>query len=150
MRATLKNLITGRSFEKTFTSDEMVEHADLERQSASYSWNDNDQFMFMNSSTFEEIVIPKKIIDNGKLLFAGLEVKLLYFGDMVIDVELPLVVQYTVIGRTTDGNSHNYQPATLEGCDAVVMVPDFVQEGTAIRVNTTDGTYVDRVVVTRV
>lgn len=145
VKATLKNLITGSTSEKTFTSDEMVEHADLERKGASYSWADNDNYMFMNTDTFEEIAIPKKVIDNVKLLFPGLEVKLLFYGDTVIGVELPLILNYVVVGRTTDG-SHNYQPAMLEGCDAVVLVPDFINPGTSIRVNTSDGTYVGRTV----
>eukprot|EP00596_Hydrurales_sp_CCMP1899_P009588 CAMPEP_0119047482 /NCGR_PEP_ID=MMETSP1177-20130426/53338_1 /TAXON_ID=2985 /ORGANISM="Ochromonas sp, Strain CCMP1899" /LENGTH=165 /DNA_ID=CAMNT_0007022137 /DNA_START=307 /DNA_END=804 /DNA_ORIENTATION=- len=146
VKATLKNFKTGATSEKTFTSDEMVEHADLERKTASYSWADNDNLMFMNTDTFDEIQVPKKEVENVKFLFAGLEVKLIFFGDKVIGVDLPHMVDYVVNGRPMGDGSHNYQPATLEGCDAIVLVPDFIGVGISIKVNTEEGTYVGRTV----
>lgn len=63
IKATLKNLQTGFTHEKTFTSDETVEHADMERQIAQFSWKDtsDDTLVFMNTQTFEEIRIPKSL-----------------------------------------------------------------------------------------
>ena len=55
IRATLKNLISGQIFEKTFTSDETVEHADLEKEAAKFSWEEQDCYVFLNSSTYEVI-----------------------------------------------------------------------------------------------
>ena len=80
IRATLKNLLSGQTFEKTYTSDEVVEFADLEKETATYSWEDSDNYMFMSSQTFEEIPVPKSEVDNGTFLLGGLEVKLLKVG----------------------------------------------------------------------
>lgn len=74
IKATLKNLITGNTYEKTFTSDEIVEHADLERRGVTYSWADDTNYYFMDLETFEEIVIQHKNVEYGDYLVAGLEV----------------------------------------------------------------------------
>lgn len=74
IKATLKNLITGNSYEKTFTSDEMVEHADLERKAVSYSWADDLNYIFMDLETYEEVVLPQTEVELGHFLVAGLEV----------------------------------------------------------------------------
>ena len=75
VKATLKNLITGNTYEKTFTSDEIVEHAELERKGASFSWSDEDNYIFMDLETFEEIVLPKVEVELGDFLTPGLEVQ---------------------------------------------------------------------------
>jgi translation elongation factor P/translation initiation factor 5A len=74
IKATLKNLITGNSYEKTFTSDEMVEHADLERKPVSYSWADDLNYIFMDLETFEEVILPQTEVELGHFLVAGQEV----------------------------------------------------------------------------
>ena len=79
VRATLKNLITGNTYEKTFTSDEIVEHAELERKGASFSWSDDDNYIFMDLETFEEIVLPKPEVELGDYLTPGLEVRKAFF-----------------------------------------------------------------------
>lgn len=74
IKATLKNLITGNSYEKTFTSDEMVEHADLERKPVSFSWADDLNYIFMDLETFEEVILPRTEVELGHFLVAGQEV----------------------------------------------------------------------------
>lgn len=59
VRATVKNLVSGQVFEKTYTSDEMIEFADLEKELATFSWEDSDNYIFMSTQTFEEITVPK-------------------------------------------------------------------------------------------
>ena len=76
VKATLKNIITGNSFEKTFTSDEMVEHADLERRQVNYSWCDDNNYIFMDAETYEEVIIPMTEVEQGQYLVPGLEVLL--------------------------------------------------------------------------
>ena len=76
VRATLKNIITGNTFEKTFTSDEIVEHADLERRTVTFSWSDDVNYIFMDAENYEEVMIPKTTVEMGHYLIPGLEVRL--------------------------------------------------------------------------
>ena len=61
VRATVKNLISGQVFEKTYTSDEMVEFADLEKETATYSWDDADNYIFMSRLLFQSILLATVI-----------------------------------------------------------------------------------------
>lgn len=53
----------------------MVEHVELERVDASYSWADSDNVIFMNTDSYEEIIIPKKDVHNLNLLVSGTVVR---------------------------------------------------------------------------
>ena len=143
VRATLRNLISLQTFEKTFNSDEVVEHADLEKRMAQYSWEDSNSLVFLSSDTFEEIRVPKELAENKDYLLEGSDVKLLLFRDAVIGVEIPEVIEYTVVSLNTDKSKQGDQEATLNS-GAKIMVPLFIKENTRIKVNTLQGTYVER------
>lgn len=145
VRATLKSLISNSVFEKTFTSDENVEHADLERDRVQYSWEDSDCYVFMNSDTFEEIKVPKDVIDDREWLSEGLDIKLLKFRGKVIGAQLPEVCEYSVEavdlpGRAAVGNTM----VCRLSCGAELAVPAFIKEGSRIKVNTVTREYVEK------
>jgi len=144
--ATIKNIMNGNQFEKKYLSDDLVEHVELENVHVSYSWADNDNLMFMNAETFEEIVVPKKEVANADLLISGIEVKLKYFRETIIGAELPLLVEYLVTDRPIDlinasGDLTLNQPTALEGCDGIILSPESVKVGSRIKVNTVDRVY---------
>lgn len=143
VRATLKNLINTNTFEKTFTSDEIVEHADLETKTVQYTYEDTDCFVFMCIKHFEEVRVSKIVVDNSKFLLEGRDVKLLLFRDKIIAVELPTIVEYTVVSLDINKSKQGDQQATIDS-GATVMVPLFIEVGTRIRVNTNEGVYVER------
>ena len=97
VKATLKNLISGNTYEKTFTSDEIVEHAELERKTASFSWSDENNYIFMDLETFEEIILPKEEVELGDFLTPGLEVRLSSYAFFVL----------TVTGNRQEDNHRN-------------------------------------------
>ena len=145
VKATLKNLSTGFTHDKTFTSDETVEHADLERQMASYSWADaaDDSLVFMNVETFEEIRVPQSLVDNHHFLVAGAEVKLLKFREAVLGVEIPVICEYEVTDVDPSHEHGGNMMATIS-TGHELWVPIFIKVGTRIRINTQDNLYVDR------
>lgn len=104
--AKMKNMVTQLNTEKTFTSDETVEHADLDREAVQFAWRDGDNFVFISTVSFEEIRIPKDDVDNNEFIKEGQEVKLLKFRDTLIGVELPKIVEYTV--ASLDGSKSWY------------------------------------------
>ncbi|RYG69885.1 hypothetical protein EON64_01605 [archaeon] len=59
VKAMLKNLVDGQVFEKTFTSDELVEAAEMEKEVCQYSWNNGEIFSFLNAQTFEEVLVSR-------------------------------------------------------------------------------------------
>ena len=97
VRATLKGVVSGNTFEKTFTSDEIIETAELEKETASFSYKDGNTYIFINSDTYEECQVGRDCIDDLQFLAEGQECKLLKFRNDFIGVTLPIIAEFTVL-----------------------------------------------------
>ncbi|HMX44251.1 MAG TPA: elongation factor P, partial [Elusimicrobiota bacterium] len=110
---------------------------------------EGDNLTFMHPETFEQISVSKeKIGDSAKFLVENMDVQALYLEEEFLGVELPasieLKVVSTVPGIKGDSVSNMVKPATLEN-NIEIMVPLFIKEGEAIRVDTRTSEYVGRV-----
>lgn len=149
VRTKLRNVETGQVLEKTFRAGEKVETAHLEKNEMQFLYTDGENYTFMNTSTFDQVEIPKAAIGDGvKYLKEQMNVHVLFHGTKVIGVDLPSHVELKIVdtppsekGNTAQGGT---KPATLE-TGAVVNVPFFVENGTTIRVDTRNNQYLDRV-----
>jgi elongation factor P len=146
VKATMKNLITGITTEKTYTSDETVEVASIDRTKVQYTYSDGDDIVFMNTETFDEIRVNKSVIEHeSKYLVEGSDVVLMEFQGTPFGIDLPTIMEFTIesvdptSGRATSGE----HPATLEG-GAIVMVPNFIDAGVRVKVNVDEDKYVER------
>lgn len=150
VRTKLKSIRTGRVIDNTFTSGHKVTTARIERRQHQYSYQDDLGFHFMDTSTWEEVALPKEEVPNNDLLQDGVNVDILFHAEeeKVIGCELTqfveLEVTYTEPGIKGDTATNTLKPATLE-TNANIMVPLFVNQGDVIKVNTNDRSYVERV-----
>ena len=149
IRIKARNLRTGATFERTFTSGNRVQDVSLEFQNVNYLYSDGDFYYFMNNETFDQPAVPAKVLaDAAPYLKEGIPVKLTFYHDEIIDVELPINVDLLVTSAETavrgDTATGVTKQVTVE-TGAKVMVPNFVKEGDTIRVDTTNGNYVTRV-----
>lgn len=148
VRSKLKNLRTGAVNEVTFRPGDKFEQADITTRPMSYLFAENDGRVFMDVETYEQVNLPDdKIAAALKFLLEGMEVKITMFGNEVLGAELPSTVQMKVTetqpgikGATATGSG---KPATVE-TGATITVPDFVNEGETIIINTEDGSYKGR------
>lgn len=151
MRTKLRNLRTGGTLSKTFQGNDKIKPAALTTRQGQYLFAAGSDVTFMDSQDYEQFTIPTETLgDRVKFFKEGLAVELLEFKGRIIAVELPIKVEYKVTetdpgvkGDTASGGS---KPAVLES-GATVTVPLFVQIGNTIRVDTRDGSYVERVSV---
>ena len=149
IRIKARNIRTGTTLEKTFSSGDRVQDIRLDYRNVSYLYNDGDIYYFMDGETFEQPGVSKDLIsDSAGFLKEGMEVKLTFFGTEVLDVELPTSVdlkvteaQVAVRGDTATGVTKRVVTETGQAVD----VPIFVKEGDVIRVDTRTGEYVTRV-----
>ncbi len=149
IRIKARNLRTGTTIEKTFTSGDRVQEARLDYHNAQYLYNDGELYYFMDNQTFEQYPISKDIIGEYALfLTENMEVKLTFYGTEALDIELPTTVDLEVIqaetavrGDTATGVTKRVTVST----GAVVETPQFVNMGDIIRVDTRTGEYVTRV-----
>lgn len=149
VRTNLKNLRTGRVIEQRFRAGEEIEEVRVEHQNWQFLYVDGDDYVFMNTETYDQQPIPKEMIgDAVKFLKEGDSVEALVDGDTIIAVEPPTFVDLEVVsaepGVRGDTATNVTKPATLE-TGAVVNVPLFVNPGDKIRIDTRTGQYVSRV-----
>jgi len=148
-RARIKNLTNGNVIERTWKSGESVEVADVETRKMTYSWAETDTFVFMETETGDQIHIEKdKVGDDARWLHEGMDIDVTLFNGNAIGIDLPpnVVLQVTssepgIKGDTASGAT---KPATLNS-GAVVNVPLFIKEGEWIKVDTSNGQYLERV-----
>ena len=149
IRIKARNLISGTTLEKTFQSGDRVQDIRLDYHNAQFLYSDGDNFYFMDLETFEQPAISKDLVgDSAGFIKEGMEVKLTFYDDKAIDIELPTSVdlkvtrsEIAVKGDTATGVT---KKVTVE-TGTEVAVPYFVNEGDTIRVDTRTGEYVTRV-----
>lgn len=144
----VKNLKTGGTFEKTFMSGAKVEASEVENKKVQFLYSDPQAYYFMDNSTFDQFTLSKDILGgDAKFLKEGLELQLVFFKDEPITVELPTFIEYTVktAGSSERGNSVSniYKSVILES-GLQVQAPLFIKDGDKIKVDTRDGSYVER------
>ncbi len=148
VRTKLKNAQSGSVVERTFRAGETVPQATLEKRTMQHTYKDGEQFVFMDMETFEETTLnPEQIGDGVKYIKEGMEVNIVFWDKVILEVELPtsVVLEVTetdpgVKGDTATGGS---KPAIVE-TGAQVMVPLFISIGEKIKIDTRNDSYLGR------
>lgn len=147
-RARLRNLLTGRIWDRTFKSNESAETADVMDRDMEYLYSDGEMWHFMEPTTFEQYAADQNAVaDTAKWLKEGDKVMVTLWNDNPIGVTPPNFVELEVTetdpgvkGDTANGGS---KPATLSS-GAVVRVPLFINTGEVLKIDTRSGEYVSR------
>lgn len=150
VRTKMKSLTTGKTLDKTFNAGEKVTTARVEKRPHQFLYKDDMGYHFMDTNTFEQIMIEEKLIERYDLLKDGQLVDIMVHDETEtpLVVELPpfveLMITYTEPGIKGDTATNALKPATVE-TGATVMVPLFVDQDIMIKVDTRDGSYSERV-----
>jgi len=144
----VKNLITGAVVPKTYKGQEKIEMAEVSNKTAQYLYADSD-LHFMDPVSFEQYDVPMDTNEDvPKYIKEGGEVQLQFYDGRVINVELPvsvpLEVTYTENVTKGDTTSSVLKDATMD-TGITVKVPAFVKVGDMLKIDTRDGSYVERV-----
>jgi elongation factor P len=148
-RTKLKNLMTLNTIEKTFKSVEKVSPSNTEQRQMQFLYKDTEGFHFMDTSSYEQTMISEdQLGDLVGYLQENINVQVMFFNERPIGVELPQFIEAKIIetdpafkGDTAAGGT---KPAKLQP-GASVNVPFHLKEGDVIKVDTKDGTYVEKV-----
>lgn len=149
VRSTLKNLRNGKVLDNTFRAGEGIEVVRVERRKYQYLYRDGDFLVCMDNDTFEQINVPVEFFGTGvEYLKESEEVEILFNGNDIINVEIPIFVNLKVIetepGFRGDTATGATKPAKLE-TGATINVPLFINVSDILRVDTRVGGYVERV-----
>lgn len=150
VRTKMKNMITGLVREETFRSGEKFPSPDLEYKQMQYLYPEDSLYNFMDQETFEQVALGRdQIEDVLNYLKEQLVYTILYFQGKPIAVNPPMFIELEVKetmpgvrGDTAKGGAT--KPATLE-TGFVVQIPLFINEGDVVKIDTRDGSYMERV-----
>ena len=148
IQAKLRNLRTGAMFEHRFRSPDPIEKITVDEVEMEYLYNDGDAYYFMDTSNYEQTHLTKDTLgDAVDYLIPNLQIKIEFFDGKAVGVELPQIVELTVVetepGLKSATASSVTKPAKTE-TGLVVQVPPFINEGEKIRVDTSEGAYLSR------
>lgn len=149
VRTKLKNLITGNVLEDTFRSGEKFEPPQLEQRQMQYLYEQDNQFYFMDTETYEQVTLDEEHMgESKKYLKENTVVTIHYYREKPIAVELPtfveLAIKETEPGFKGDTAAGGTKPAVLE-TGAAIKVPFHINEGDIVKVDTRTGEYIERV-----
>ncbi|HJD15989.1 MAG TPA: elongation factor P [Candidatus Enterococcus stercoripullorum] len=148
MRMKLRDVRSGATYDTTFRPEEKFERAHIDTKTVQYLYTMDDTAYFMDLETYEQYEIPTEtVVTEMKYILENMEVKIQFFGSEVVGIQLPTTVvlkveetQPSIKGATVTGSG---KPATME-TGLVVNVPDFIEAGEYLEINTAEGTYVKR------
>jgi elongation factor P len=145
----LRNVRTGNVLDRTFNAGIRVEQAIVERQDMQFLYREGDDYVFMNTSTYDQLTIPRANLgDAADYLVEQAVAQIAQYQGQIIGVEIPASVELTVAqtepGVQGDRVSGARKPARLETGKSV-QVPLFVETGDRVKVDTRSGDYITRV-----
>ncbi len=143
-----KNLLSGATIQNTYSDKDNFEPADITVNNYDYLYNDGENFYFMNQSTFEQVELPKAVLDGAELFLQdGDKVTLQEFNGQAINVNLEptciLEVTETPPGEKGDTATGGKKPATMN-TGLVVQVPLFIKAGDKLIIDTRTKEYRSR------
>lgn len=149
MQTKMRNLRTGAIVDYRFRAEEFVERAILDEVEYEYLYSDAEGHHFMNTQTYEQLALQKDVLgDAVEYLIPNLPVKLEFHGGKAIGVLLPDTVDLTVVDTEPSIQkataSAVMKPAKLE-TGLVINVPPFVGNGDKVKVDTSEGRYIQRI-----
>ena len=150
MRTKLKNVVDGRVLERRFDISEKLEDVRVERRPFQYLYKEGEDYIFMNQETYDQTPIPAELVTGVEFMKESDIVEVVSDADTdtVLYAEMPvktvLRVTHSEPGVKGDTATNTLKPATLE-TGVEIRVPLFIDEGELVRVDTRDGSYIERV-----
>lgn len=150
VRTKMRIIETGKVIDNTFSAGHKIEIVRVENREYQYLYQEDQDYIFMNNETFEQVTIPAKMIERPAFLLEGMVCSILYDAndEVPLVVELPMYliseVTYTEPGIKGDTATNSMKAATI-ATGAEVKVPLFIDMGEIIKVDTRTGVYVERV-----
>ena len=144
----MKSIRTGTNAEKRFRSDDIIVKADLETKEMEYLFQDGEMYTFMDIQTYDQISLHIDLVGNVALyILPNTKVLVDFYQGKPLSIELPGSVELKLVetepALKTATVTSSYKPAVLE-TGLKVQVPPFISEGDIIRIDTTEGTYLER------
>jgi elongation factor P len=144
-----RNIVTRQKFERGFKGDEPVEEVEFARRPVQLLFRDADGCTFMDNESYEQFTVPAELLEEElNYISEGLQgLAALVADEKVLGIELPPTITLAIAecapGIKGASASARTKPATL-ATGLVVQVPEYLEPGDVIKVNTETGAYMSR------
>lgn len=149
IRVDVRDLRSGVRLKKKFNSGDTVQDIRLTFRNVKYMYNDGEIYYFMDVETYEQPSLKAEVLgDSAKFLTDEMEVKLTFFQEEPLDVDLPTAVEQEVVQAEPSVKGDTATTVTKSvttNTGLEVFVPNFVNVGDTIRIDTRSGEYITRV-----
>ena len=147
-RTKMKNLLTGAVLERNLRSGDKLEPADVETKTMQYLYADADSFIFMDTSTYDQVGIQKDTVgESADYMPENINVEVLFFNGRAVAVSLPNFIEQAIVetdpGFRGDTATGATKPAKIS-TGASINVPLFINVGDVIKIDTRTGQYLER------
>ncbi len=148
VRTKLRNMMTGSITERTFKSNETAKPATVNDYDMQFLYNDGDGYTFMNMETYDQVSISPDVLgDAVNYLYENMEVSVAFYNDMPISVDVPNFVELEITecepGIKGNSATNTLKPAIVSS-GFRLNVPLFIDQNEWIRIDTREGSYVER------
>lgn len=150
VRTKLKSVSTGRIIDNTFSAGHKIETIRVETSKYQFLYSDAENLHFMSNDDYNQIIIDLKLLENSNFLKEGeiVNISINSENQIPLSVDMPANVVLKVI-ETEPGVKGNtatnaLKPATVE-TGAKVNVPLFINVGDNIKIDSSKGTYLERI-----
>ena len=149
VRTKLRNVTSGKVVDKTFNAGAKIETATVDRSEYQYLYQDGEDYVFMDNSTYDQITVPTAVVgDAANFMLENQNVTVAMYEGAPLYIEMPpsvvLEITYTEPGLQGDRSTGGTKPATVE-TGYQIQVPLFLEQGTKVKVDTRNGDYLGRV-----
>ena len=149
----LKDVLFGHFADKRFKHSDRLEEIELTKRQMEFLYSDTSSCYFMDPETFDQVAIPRSAIgDVEKYMKEGMKLTVELHGEEAVSVQFAKVVELKVTqtGPGIRGGQDNTLKTALLENGIEVLVPQFVETGDTVRVDTDKAKYIDRVPVKHV
>ncbi len=148
VQAKLRNLVSGNQTETRLMSTEFMERLSVEGRTMEYLYDDGDGLVFMDSENYEQITLQRDLIENeAPWLEPNIKVTVQYIAGDPMGIELPktLDVEVAETDPPLKGATASASPKPAKLANGVMIkVPQFIETGEVVRVDPTEGRYLER------
>ncbi|MGG5171353.1 elongation factor P [Pseudarthrobacter sp. J1738] len=149
VRTKMRNVLSGKVVDKTFNAGAKIETATVDRRDYTYLYQDGADYVFMDVQDYDQLTVTAETVgDAANFMLENQSVVIAMHDGAPLYLELPasvtLEITYTEPGLQGDRSSAGTKPATVE-TGYEIQVPLFVEQGTRVKVDTRDGSYLGRV-----
>ena len=148
MQVEMKDIETGTKKNERIRTEDKIERAFVDQRDMQYLYSDGSGHVFMDKESFEQLTLDADFLEGqAGYLIPNIDVQVNFYQERPIGVQMPPSVILTVTETEPNLKSAtatgSFKPAKTE-TGLTVMVPQFIVDGTKIKVNTDTGEYVER------